>query len=166
MTTNPAAPAGATAALREEHKKLLEALNAIGSRIETLHELPTVEQMFLAREVLDFVRKRIAPLAHAEEYTLYPAADWAAGENSKLTEAVRYEQQLVEARCKALEEAIAKGVAPGRLMHISYGILGLVAAHFKVTEEVLLPYLDKAFDAARFEKEVMNPLRMERSRKR
>jgi hypothetical protein len=28
-----------------------------------------------------------------------------------------------------------------------------------VTEEVILPYLDQKFDAARFEKEVLNPLR-------
>ena len=42
-------------------------------------------------------------------------------------------------------------------MHLCHGILGLVAAHFVVTEEVVLPYLDKAFDAARFEK-VLTPL--------
>jgi hypothetical protein len=41
-----------------------------------------------------------------------------------------------------------------------------VAAHFQVTEQVLLPYLDKAFDAARFEKEVLTPLRVERAAKR
>jgi hypothetical protein len=51
-------------------------------------------------------------------------------------------------------------------MHLSYGILGLVAAHFVVTEEVILPYLDKAFDTARFEKEVLNPLRETRKTKR
>lgn len=145
---------------------MLSALQAVGARVEQLHELPTVEQMRLAREVLDLVRKQIAPHARAEEYTLYPAADWAAGEGSKLTEAVRYEHQLVTARCKALEEAIVQGAEAGRLMHLSYSILGLVAAHFKVTEEVILPYLDKAFDAARFEKEVLTPLRVERSAKR
>jgi hemerythrin-like domain-containing protein len=155
-----------TASLRDEHRKMLEALNAVGARVERLHELPTVEQMSLAREVLEFVRRQITPHARAEEYTLYPAADWAAGENSKLTEAVRYEHTLVAARCQALEQAITQGAAPGRLMHLSYGILGLVAAHFKVTEEVILPYLDKAFDAARFEKEVLSPLRVERSAKR
>lgn len=145
---------------------MLAALQALGARVERLHELRTVEQMSLAREVLDLVRRQIAPHARAEEYTLYPAADWAAGEGSKLTEAARYEHKLVTARCEALEQAIAQGAEAGRLMHLSYGILALVAAHFKVTEEVILPYLDKAFDAARFEKEVLTPLRMERSAKR
>jgi hypothetical protein len=116
--------------------------------------------------VLEFVRRQVTPHGRAEEYTLYPAADWAAGEGSKLTEAVRYEHTIVTARCEALEKAIAQGAPPGRLMHLSYSILGLVAAHFKVTEEVLLPYLDRAFDAARFEKEVLDPLRVERGAKR
>jgi hypothetical protein len=31
---------------------------------------------------------------------------------------------------------------------------------------VILPYLDKAFDPARFEKEVLNPLRVEKASKR
>ena len=48
-------------------------------------------------------------------------------------------------------------------MHLCYAILGLVAAHFVSTEEVLLPYLDKAFDQTRFEKEVLSPLRVRRT---
>jgi hemerythrin-like domain-containing protein len=163
---SPDTPVPSTQPLREEHRKLLAALHAVGERLEKLHELPTMEQMSLAREVLDFVRRQVAPHARAEEYTLYPAADWAAGEGSRLTEAVRCEHTIVATRCEALEKAIAQGAAPGRLMHLSYAILGLVAAHFKVTEEVLLPYLDRAFDAARFEKEVLDPLRVERGAKR
>lgn len=166
MSPQASPPARSTAPLREEHQKLLAVLHAVAARVEQLHELPTVEQMSLAREVLDFVRRQIVPHARAEEYTLYPAADWAAGEGSKLTEAVRFEHKLVAARCEALEQAIAQGAEAGRLMHLSYAILGLVAAHFKVTEEVILPYLDKAFDTARFEKEVLSPLRVERSAKR
>jgi hypothetical protein len=166
MSPEATPPARSTAPLREEQEKLLAALHAVGARVERLHELPTVEQMSLAREVLEFVSRQITPHARAEEYTLYPAADWAAGEGSKLTEAVRHEHKLVAARCEALQQAIAEGAAPGRLMHISYSILGLIAAHFKVTEEVILPYLDKAFDAARFEREVLTPLRVERSAKR
>jgi hypothetical protein len=166
MSPDPAPAAVSTAALREEDKKLMQALQAVGERIERLHELPTVEQMALAREVLEFVRRQISPHARAEEYTLYPAADWAAGENSRLTEAMRYEHTIVASRCEALEKAIQQGAAPGKLMHLCYAILGLVAAHFKVTEAVVLPYLDKAFDAPRFEKEVLTPLRVERSAKR
>ena len=167
MSPDPRPPAAvSTAALREEHRKLLEALQAVGERVETLHELPTVDQLSLAREVLDFVRRQVAPHARAEEYTLYPAADWAAGESSRLTEAVRYEHVIIIARCDALEKMIQQGAPPGKLMHQCYAILGLVAAHFKVTEEVLLPYLDKAFDSARFEKEVLTPLRVERGAKR
>jgi hypothetical protein len=166
MSPDPAPAAVSTAALREEDKKLMQALQAVGERVERLHELPTVEQMALAREVLEFVRRQIAPHERAEEYTLYPAADWAAGENSRLTEALRFEHRIVASRCEALEKAVQQGVAPGKLMHLCYAILGLVAAHFKVTEAVVLPYLDKAFDAARFEKEVLTPLRVERSAKR
>jgi hypothetical protein len=51
-------------------------------------------------------------------------------------------------------------------MHLSYGLLGLLAAHFRTTEEVVLPYLDKAFDAARFEREVLTSLRADRAAKR
>jgi len=72
----------------------------------------------------------------------------------------------VARRCQALEKAISAGAPAGKLMHPSYAILGLTAAHFDVTENVLLPYLDKAFDAAKFEKEVLTPLRVERSAKR
>lgn len=155
-----------TAPLRTEHTKLMSALRALSERLETLHEQTTLDQMSMAREVLDFVRRQIAPHARAEEYTLYPAADWAAGEGSRLTEAVRFEYQLVQRRVEALEKAIAAGSPPGKLMHLSYGILGLIAAQFVVTDEIVLPYLDKAFDAARFEKEVLTPLRQERSAKR
>jgi hypothetical protein len=116
--------------------------------------------------VLEFVRRHVAPHARAEEYTLYPAADWAAGEGSRVTEVPRFEHQLVTRRCEALDKAIQQGAPAGKLMHLSYSILGLIAAHFVTTEEVLLPYLDKAFDAARFEKEVMTPLRAERGAKR
>jgi hemerythrin-like domain-containing protein len=155
-----------TAPLRAEHASLITRLSGLAERIEKLHESATLDQMSLAREVLDFVAKNIAPHARAEEYTLYPAADWAAGEGSKLTEAVRYEHQILAKRCQALEKEISAGAAAGRLMHHCYAIIGLVGAHFQVTEQVLLPYLDKAFDAARFEKEVLTPLRVERSAKR
>lgn len=155
-----------TASLRAEHATFMGRVQGLAERIETLHEQTTLDQLSTAREVVDFVRRQIAPHAHAEEYTLYPAADWAAGEGSKLTEPVRFEHVLVSRRCDALEKAIAAGAAPGKLMHLCYGILGLVAAHFVVTEEVILPYLDKAFDAARFEKEVLTPLRETRRTKR
>jgi len=69
-------------------------------------------------------------------------------------------------RCQALEKAVSAGAPGGKLMHLCYGILGLIAAHFQATEEVILPYLDRAFDAARFDKEVLTPLRVERSAKR
>jgi hemerythrin-like domain-containing protein len=155
-----------TASLRTEHAAIITRLSGLAERIEKLHESATLDQLSLAREVIDFVNKDIAPHARAEEYTLYPAADWAAGEGSKLTETVRFEHQLVARRCQALEKEISAGAPAGRLMHHCYAILGLVAAHFQVTENVLLPYLDKAFDAARFEKEVLTPLRVERSAKR
>ena len=161
-----ATPKRSTDALRAEHARILERLEALGVRIEKLHESATLDQLALAREVLDFVKKQVAPHARAEEYTLYPAADWAAGEGSHLTEAVRFEHQLVQRRCEALEKEISGGAPAGRLMHLCYGILGLIAAHFQVTEQVILPYLDKAFDSARFEKEVLTPLRVERSAKR
>lgn len=163
MTAPSARP---TAPLRAEHAALMTRLQALAERIETLHEQPTLDQLSMAREVVEFVRRQVAPHAHAEEYTLYPAADWAAGEGSKLTEPVRFEHVLVSRRCDALEKAVAAGAAPGKLMHLCYGILGLVAAHFVVTEEVILPYLDKAFDIARFEKEVLTPLRDTRKTKR
>lgn len=155
-----------TDALRADHVRILTMLHALGERAERLHELGTVEQLGLAREVLEFVAKQVAPHARAEEYTLYPAADWAAGEGSRLTEAPRFEYQLVQRRCQALEKAVSAGAPAGKLMHLSYSVLGLVAAHFQTTEEVLLPYLDKAFDGPRFEKEVLTPLRVERSAKR
>ena len=155
-----------TDALRAEHARLLASLHALGERLEKLHESATLEQLALAREVLDFVNRQIAPHFRAEEYTLYPAADWAAGEGSRMTELARFEHQLVARRCQALEKAVSAGASAGRLMHLCYGILGLIAAHLAVTEETILPYLDKAFDAARFEKEVLTPLRVERSAKR
>lgn len=155
-----------TAPLRAEHATMMARVQALAERIETLHEQKTLDQLSTAREVVEFIRRQVAPHAHAEEYTLYPAADWAAGEGSRLTEPVRFEHVLVSRRCEALEKAIAAGAAPGKLMHLCYGILGLVAAHFVVTEEVVLPYLDKAFDAARFEKEVLTPLRETRKTKR
>jgi hemerythrin-like domain-containing protein len=155
-----------TAPLRAEHAAIMTRLQGLAERIEKLHELGTLDQLSLAREVLEFVNKNVAPHARAEEYTLYPAADWAAGEGSKLTETVRFEHQIVARRCQALEKEISAGATAGRLMHHCYAILGLIAAHFQVTENVLLPYLDKAFDAARFEKEVLTPLRVERSVKR
>jgi len=165
MSTVPTPPRS-TQPLRAEHEKLLASLHAIAERVETLGEQTTPNQMALAREVLEFVRKQIAPHARAEEYTLYPAADWAAGEGSRVTEVPRFEHQLVARRCEALDKAIQAGSAPGRLMHLCYSILGLVAAHFVTTEEVIFPYLDKAFDAARFEKEVLTPLRVEKAAKR
>ncbi|HEY6572373.1 MAG TPA: hemerythrin domain-containing protein [Candidatus Eisenbacteria bacterium] len=155
-----------TASLREEHGKILAAVHALGERLEKLHEQTTLEQMTLARDVVDFMKRQIVPHTRAEEYSLYPAADWAAGEGSKLTELARFEHQLVGRRLDALEKAISKGAPPGKLMHLSYGLLGLVAGHFTTTEEVLLPYLDKAFDPERFEKEVLSPLRAERAAKR
>lgn len=161
-----ATPKRPTDPLRIEHTRIIERLQGLGERIERLHESATLDQLSLAREVLDFVKKQVAPHARAEEYTLYPAADWAAGEGSHLTETVRFEHQLVQRRCEALEKDVQAGAPAGRLMHRCYAILGLVAAHFQVTEQVLLPYLDKAFDAARFEKEVLTPLRVERAAKR
>jgi hypothetical protein len=138
----------------------------MGERLETLHEHATLEQLALARDVVDLVKRQLVPHLAAEEYSLYPAADWAAGEGSKLTETARHEHVIVGRRLETLEKAIAKGAAPGVLMHLSYGLLGLLAAHFRTTEEVVLPYLDKAFDAARFEREVLTSLRADRAAKR
>jgi len=131
-----------------------------------MHEQATLDQLALARDVLAFVSRNVAPHSRAEEYTLYPAADWAAGEGSHLTDIARYEHQIVTRRCQALEKAVSAGATGGKLMHHCYAVLGLIAAHFEATEGVLFPYLDKAFDAAKFEKEVLTPLRVERSAKR
>jgi hypothetical protein len=166
MTPEPTGKARATAALHDEHGKLLATIHALGERLETLHEHPTLEQLSLAREIVEFVKRQFIAHARAEEYSLYPAADWAAGEGAKLTEIARFEHQLVVRRLEALEKAISKGAAPGKLMNLSYGLLGLMAAHFTATDEVVLPYLDKAFDAERFEREVLVPLRAERATKR
>ena len=152
--------------LRQDHVRILTQVHALGERIEKLHEMATLEQLAVAREVLEFVSKHVAPHARAEEYTLYPAADWASGEGSRLTEVPRFEHQLLARRCQALEKAVSAGSPAGRLMHLSYSILALVGAHFQGTEEVILPYLDKAFDGPRFEKEVLTPLRVERTTKR
>src|SRR6266850_752374 len=84
-----------TASLRTEHASIMTRLNGLAERIEKLHESATLDQMSLAREVLDFVNKNVAPHARAEEYTLYPAADWAAGEGSHLTETARFEQEVL-----------------------------------------------------------------------
>jgi len=166
MTLNPPGKPKATESLHAEHGKLLATIHALGERLEKLHEHPTLEQMSIARDVVDFVKRQFVSHARAEEYSLYPAADWAAGEGSKLTEMARFEHQLVGRRLEALEKAISQGVPPGKLMNLSYSLLGLVAAHFTTTDEVLLPYLDKAFDAERFEREVLSPLRTERAAKR
>jgi len=155
-----------TSALRAEHEKILASVRAHAERVETLHEQPTPQQMAMARELLDYVRKQIAPHARAEEYTLYPAADWAAGEGSHLTEVSRFEHKLVTRGCDALDQAIQAGASAGQLMHLCYAILGMIEAHFAATDEVILPYLDKTFDGARFEKEVLTPLRVERGAKR
>ena len=57
-----------TAPLREEHGKILAAVHALGERLEKLHEQTTLEQMSLARDVVDFVKRQIVPHARAEEY--------------------------------------------------------------------------------------------------
>jgi len=163
MTTPAKRP---TDSLRVEHARLLSSVHALGERVEKLHEAGTLGQLALAREVIDFVHRQVIPHARAEEYTLYPAADWAGGEGSRMTEVPRYEHGLIVRRCQALEKAVSAGAPGGKLMHLCYGILGLIAAHFQATEEVILPYLDRAFDAARFDKEVLTPLRVERSAKR
>ena len=93
MSTAPTPPRS-TQTLRAEHEKMLTSLHAIAERVETLGEQTTPQQMGLAREVLEFVRKQIVPHARAEEYTLYPAADWAAGEGSRITEVPRFEPRL------------------------------------------------------------------------
>ncbi len=156
----------ATAALRAELGKFLSTIHAMGERLEKLHEQATLEQLSWARDVVDFVKRQIVPHLSAEEYSLYPAADWAAGEGSKLTETARHEHQIVARRLDALEKAISKGVASGALMHHSYALLGIIAAHIRTTDEAVLPYLDQAFDAERFEREVMTPLRADRAAKR
>ena len=166
MTPQPAGKQSPTAPLREEHGKILKTAFALSERLEKLHEQTTLEQMSTAREVADFTKRQVVPHTRAEEYSLYPAADWAAGEGSKLTELARFEHQLIVGRLEALEKAISTGSPSGKLMHLSYSLLGLVAAHFTTTDEILLPYLDKAFDTARFEKEVLSPLHAERAAKR
>ena len=79
------------------------------------------------------------------------------------TDVAEFHEAGIARRCEALDKAIQEGASSGRLMHLCYAILGLVAAHFVSTEEVLLPYLDKAFDQTRFEKEVLSPLRVRRT---
>ena len=134
---------------------MMARVQALAERIETLHGED-------ARSALDGSRGgRVHPPAgrpaRPRRGIHLPRRRLGRRGRIKLTEPVRFEHVLVSRRCEALEKAIAAGAAPGKLMHLCYGILGLVAAHFVVTEEVVLPYLDKAFDAARFEK-VLTPL--------
>ena len=166
MTPNEPAKGAATAPLRAELGKYLSTVHGLGERLEKLHEQATLEQMTWARDVVDFVKRQIVPHMAAEEYSLYPAADWAAGEGSRLSETARHEHQLVSSGLEGLEKAISKGVPPGSLMHHCYALLGLIAAHIRTTEAVVLPYLDKAFDVERFEREVLTPLRADRAAKR
>ena len=73
------------------------------------------------------MRRQVAPHAHAESTRSTRQRTGRGGDGSKLTEAVRFEQVLVARRCEALEKAVGAGAAPGKLMHLCYGILGLVA---------------------------------------
>jgi len=73
MTTPAKRP---TDSLRVEHARLLSSVHALGERVEKLHEAGTLGQLALAREVIDFVHRQVIPHARAEEYTLYPAADF------------------------------------------------------------------------------------------
>ena len=52
-----------TGALRAEHEKILASVRAHAERVEKLHEQPTPQQMAIARELLEYVRKQVAPHA-------------------------------------------------------------------------------------------------------
>ena len=61
-----------TSALRAEHKEILASLKAVAERVETLHEQTTPQQMLVAREVLEFVRKQIAPTPEGRSTRFIP----------------------------------------------------------------------------------------------
>src|SRR5258705_8403325 len=53
----PATGPKPTASLRTEHAPMITRLNGLAERIETLHDLGTLAQLSLAREVLELVSK-------------------------------------------------------------------------------------------------------------
>jgi len=58
-------PTRPTDSLRAEHARLLTTLQGLGERIEKMHEEATLDQLALAREVLAFVSRNVAPHARA-----------------------------------------------------------------------------------------------------
>ena len=50
-----------TAPLRAEHATMMARVQALAERIETLHEQKTLDQLSTAREVVEFIRRQVAP---------------------------------------------------------------------------------------------------------
>jgi hemerythrin-like domain-containing protein len=148
-----------TAAFRLHHRALLADLTRLDRMVERLPAQEEGRRTAAMREIVAFLHERLPAHARAEEAALYPAVDARAGGKEPFTAALRWEHRIVDRWIDDLDrEARRQRPDPGAFARQANRLLGLVAAHFELEEEVLLPVLDRTMTAREFQEEVADRL--------
>jgi hemerythrin-like domain-containing protein len=160
----PPTPKSATQLFRIEHLEIKRYLDQVADMVEELHgstqpdwrDVPTWRKRMEA--VVKLLNDHVRTHSEWEEKALYPVVDrYAKSWLHPFTATMRFEHKIIARRIEGLAHEAAKPTPEvKRFARHADNLLGLIAAHFEVEEEVLLAILDSAMTHEEFEQEVMN----------
>jgi iron-sulfur cluster repair protein YtfE (RIC family) len=142
----------ATARLREARQEIRARLSEIAARAGRLPSLPLDERDRERRALVDALDEALRPHLEWEERAVHPIVDRLACEGpATFSACMRYEHEIIHRWSGELAKPAPGEDATGFVRRLD-NLLGVLAAHFELEEEVLFPILDRAFTPHGFDR--------------
>lgn len=147
----------ASHSFRLEHAEFKQLFGHLDAMVGALATASPHEQAAHMARVVAFLTDHLKGHAEWEERVLYRVVDREAGGREPFTASMRHEHAIIRRWVAELAaEAAQKAPDARAFARRADKLLGLLTAHMKEEEEVLLPVLDRNMTAEQFQREVIN----------
>jgi hemerythrin-like domain-containing protein len=149
-------PTRPTQSLRDEHLMIRKNLGAVSETARKLESMTPTDRRVAMAQLLGYLRHDVERHAAWEESALYPLVDRKGPPPVEpFTATMRYEHKILGRWIDELAREAEESTSDPRVFaRRAERILGLIAAHMEVEEEVILPILDGSMTAREFDREV------------
>jgi glycogen debranching enzyme len=130
---------GRSETLREEHRLLREEADELCAAARRVGGLDLHEREALKRQVVAFLRERIAPHTWVDERVLYPGVTERLGD-LLVTASMNYDHLAIRRWIEDIGEADPRDA--DRLQQLLYGLHALITVHTWKEDELFLSALD------------------------
>jgi iron-sulfur cluster repair protein YtfE (RIC family) len=134
-----------TAPLRAARTRIRRRLASLADRVGLLPSLPVEERTTAMTSIALDLEHGLRPHLDWEERSIHPVVDKFACEGpAAFSASMRYEHEIIYRGIGELREHSLDASAVVAFARRADNLLGVVAAHFELEEEVLFPILDRA----------------------